>query len=208
MSEIEEGALHVAVVGGSDAGIEAARRSRELAPEVEVTVLVADAFPNLSICGLPFWHSREVPHWQDLAHRTVADLVATGMKLSLERRVTSLDLRAHALQFTHAGGAGELSFDRLVLATGAVPMRPPIDGLADLGAADGVHLLHTMPEAFELDATLGETAAGSDPVALVVGAGVRRRRDGGGHDHQRYAGGGPGAAATGAAAHARRGTRG
>ena len=120
------------MVGGSDAGIEAARRCRELAPEVEVTVLVADGYPNLSICGLPYWHSREVEQWQDLAHGTVDDLEATGMRLLLEHRVTGLDLRGHTLQFTHRGGAGQLSFDGLVLATGAVPARPPIEGLADL----------------------------------------------------------------------------
>jgi NADPH-dependent 2,4-dienoyl-CoA reductase/sulfur reductase-like enzyme len=167
--------MRVAVVGGCDAGIEAARRCRELAPDVEVTVLVADGHPNLSICGLPYWHSREVKRWQDLAHRTVDDLEATGMRLLLEHRVTALDLPGRTLQFTHRGGAGELPFDRLVLATGAVPVRPPIGGLTDLGPADGVHLLHTMPEAFELDATLGEATVRSAPVAVVVGAGYVAR---------------------------------
>ena len=65
--------MHVAVVGGSDASIEAARRCRELDPSVQVTVLVADAYPNLSICGLPYWHSREVligSIWRTAASRT------------------------------------------------------------------------------------------------------------------------------------------
>jgi NADPH-dependent 2,4-dienoyl-CoA reductase/sulfur reductase-like enzyme len=35
------------VIGGSDAGIAAALRARELEPSVEVTVVVADAFPQL-----------------------------------------------------------------------------------------------------------------------------------------------------------------
>ena len=40
--------MRLVVVGGSDAGISAALRARELAPETDVTVLVADRFPNFS----------------------------------------------------------------------------------------------------------------------------------------------------------------
>ncbi len=64
------------IIGGSDAGISAALRAHELAPDVVVTVVVADAFPNYSICGIPFYHSGEVPDWQHLAHRTRDDLEA------------------------------------------------------------------------------------------------------------------------------------
>jgi NADPH-dependent 2,4-dienoyl-CoA reductase/sulfur reductase-like enzyme len=72
-------ARHVVVIGGSDAGISAALRARELDPTTEFTVVVADAYPNFSICGIPYYISGEVAHWTDLAHRTAADLAATGM---------------------------------------------------------------------------------------------------------------------------------
>lgn len=42
------------ILGGSDAGIGAALRARVLDTGTEVTVVVADRFPNYSICGLPF----------------------------------------------------------------------------------------------------------------------------------------------------------
>lgn len=42
------------ILGGSDAGISAALRIRELDPTLEVAVLLRDAYPNYSICGLPF----------------------------------------------------------------------------------------------------------------------------------------------------------
>lgn len=166
--------MHVAVVGGSDAGIEAARRCRAVDPSVDVTVLVADAYPNLSICGLPYWHSREVTDWRDLAHRSIADLEATGMRLLLDHEVTALDLDAKTLRFSNAQTTGQLAFDRLVLGTGAHPARPPIEGLEDLGPADGVHVLHTMPDAFALDATVDDALAAAAPrevTAVIVGAG-------------------------------------
>jgi NADPH-dependent 2,4-dienoyl-CoA reductase/sulfur reductase-like enzyme len=62
--------MHLLIVGGSDAGISAALRAHELDPGAEVTIAVADDFPNFSICGLPYYLSGETPDWRDLAHRT------------------------------------------------------------------------------------------------------------------------------------------
>ena len=45
--------MHLVAVGGSDAGISAALRARELDPSAEVTVVVADEYPEL----LNLWHS-------------------------------------------------------------------------------------------------------------------------------------------------------
>jgi NADPH-dependent 2,4-dienoyl-CoA reductase/sulfur reductase-like enzyme len=47
--------MRLVVIGGSDAGISAGLRARELDPAVHVSLLVADAFPNFSICGLPYY---------------------------------------------------------------------------------------------------------------------------------------------------------
>ena len=52
---------HILTIGGSDAGIRAAAlRAREVDPPTTVTILHTDAFPNYSICGLPFYLSGEV----------------------------------------------------------------------------------------------------------------------------------------------------
>jgi NADPH-dependent 2,4-dienoyl-CoA reductase/sulfur reductase-like enzyme len=76
--------MHLVMIGGSDAGISAALRARELDPGADVSVVVADACPNFSICGIPYYVSGEVAHWRNLAHRTTADLEATGMSLRLD----------------------------------------------------------------------------------------------------------------------------
>ena len=65
---------HIAIIGGSDAGISAALRAKEIDPDAEITVVVADQYPNFSICGLPFFLSGEVQDWKTLAHRTAADI--------------------------------------------------------------------------------------------------------------------------------------
>jgi hypothetical protein len=46
--------MRILVVGGSDAGISAALRAREHTPSSTVTMLVADAYQNFSICDIPY----------------------------------------------------------------------------------------------------------------------------------------------------------
>jgi NADPH-dependent 2,4-dienoyl-CoA reductase/sulfur reductase-like enzyme len=159
-----EAVMRLVVIGGSDAGIAAALRARELDPSVEATVVVADAFPNFSICGLPYHLSGDVPDWRSLTHRTTADLEQAGIQLPLDHTPQVIDpARRQVTVTSQRSGERQLGYDRLVIGTGAVPARPPIDGL-DL---DGVHVLHTMADTFALHQAL-TAGAGS---AIIVGGG-------------------------------------
>jgi NADPH-dependent 2,4-dienoyl-CoA reductase/sulfur reductase-like enzyme len=156
--------MRLLVIGGSDAGIAAALRARELDPSAEATVVVADAFPNFSICGLPYYLSGDVRDWRDLAHRTTRDLEQAGLQLLLDHTAQVIDPAAKQVAVTSQyAGERQLGYDRLVIGTGAVPVRPPIDGL-DL---PGVHVLHTMGDTFALHHAL---AAGARS-AVIVGGG-------------------------------------
>ncbi|NGO08460.1 FAD-dependent oxidoreductase [Streptomyces sp. HC44] len=159
----------VIAVGGSDAGISAALRARELDPGSEVTVVVADAYPNFSICGIPYYVSGEVTHWSNLAHRTAEDLAATGMDVRINTRATHIDPAAKRLTVRDADGRSEeLPYDALVVGTGAVSVLPPIEGLAGLGPEQGVHLLHSMGDTFELERGLDARQSAN---AVIIGAG-------------------------------------
>src|ERR1700752_1477698 len=96
--------MHIVAVGGSDAGISAALRAREVDPGAEFTVVVADAYPNFSICGIPYYVSGEVTHWRNLAHRTIADLEAAGMRLRLDTLARRIDGPGRKLLVTTADG--------------------------------------------------------------------------------------------------------
>ena len=161
--------MHLVAIGGSDAGISTALRARELDPSVEVTVVVADAYPNFSICGIPYYFSREVQPWQSLAHRTHADLEATGMNLRLDTLATAIDVDGRRLTVRDADGTeSAIPYDALMVGTGASPSTAGIAGLEELGPEDGVHLLHSMGDTFALERYLDEHEPES---AMIVGAG-------------------------------------
>jgi NADPH-dependent 2,4-dienoyl-CoA reductase/sulfur reductase-like enzyme len=161
--------VRLVAIGGSDAGISAALRARELDPTAEVTVVLADAYPNFSICGIPYYVSGDVADWRDLAHRSAADLEATGMMLRLGTVARQIDADAHRVLLTPAQGGEEwLEYDAMIIGTGATPVRPPIDGLDRLGVGDGVHMLHSMGDTFALTGSLDQPAVER---AVIVGAG-------------------------------------
>src|ERR1700761_4747597 len=108
--------MHIVAIGGSDAGISAALRAREVDAGTEVTVVVADAYPNFSVCGIPYYVSGEVPRWQDLAHRTTADLEAAGMGLRLDTTARRIDVADRKLLVTGPDGAdGVIGYDQLII---------------------------------------------------------------------------------------------
>src|SRR5271167_3127642 len=164
--------MHLVMIGGSDAGISAALRARELDQAADVTVVVEDAYPNFSICGIPYYLSGEVTHWRNLAHRSIADLETAGMRLRLDTTARRIDVPGRKLLITSPDRGEELlGYDKLVIGTGAVPVRPPIAGVAGpgaLGPDDGVHLLHSMGDTFAVTRTLEQAAPAS---AVIVGAG-------------------------------------
>ncbi|QEA28517.1 CoA-disulfide reductase [Microbacterium sp. CBA3102] len=161
--------MHLVAIGGSDAGISTALRARELDPSVDVTVVVADAYPNFSICGIPYYFSREVQPWQSLAHRTHADLEATGMNLRLDTLATGIDVDSRRLTVRDAHGSeSTIAYDELMVGTGASPSIAGIAGLDQLGPDDGVHLLHSMGDTFALEKYLDDH---QPETAIIVGAG-------------------------------------
>jgi NADPH-dependent 2,4-dienoyl-CoA reductase/sulfur reductase-like enzyme len=108
------------IVGGSDAGISAALRARELDKDVEITVVVADSFPIYSVCGIPFFISGEVPDWHNLAHRTHEEIVRTGIDLLLGTTAQAIDSNTRTIYVSDAAGkSSELHYDRLIIGTGA-----------------------------------------------------------------------------------------
>jgi NADPH-dependent 2,4-dienoyl-CoA reductase/sulfur reductase-like enzyme len=122
-------------------------------------------FPNYSICGLPFYLSGEVADYHQLAHRTQDEITSAGVDLLLNHQAQAIDPKEHQVtSVDRAGQRHQISYDQLILATGARSRRPRIEGL-DL---PGVFLLHTMENSFQMQYYLSAHPVRS---ALIVGGG-------------------------------------
>ncbi|MFC6171113.1 FAD-dependent oxidoreductase [Loigolactobacillus jiayinensis] len=164
---------HLLIIGGSDAGISAGLKAKELQPDLEVTILLADDYPNLSICGLPYAVGREVADWHALAHRDLAELTSTGIKFQMSTVADRIDPAKHEVQ-AHSRTDGEhkvYQYTKLVVATGAQPKLLGITGVSlatTQQPASKVSVLHTMADYFALERDLD-----ADKVqhVAVIGAG-------------------------------------
>lgn len=157
--------INLLIIGGSDAGISAALRAREVDSTADVTVVVSDTYPNYSVCGIPFYVSGEVPDWHQLAHRTSEEITREGVRLLLHHTARTIDPVGHTVTVVDGDGQlHQLMYDRLIIATGAVPVRPSLAGL-DL---PGVYLLRSMEDSFAIHEHLSAHAPQS---AVIVGGG-------------------------------------
>jgi NADPH-dependent 2,4-dienoyl-CoA reductase/sulfur reductase-like enzyme len=155
----------ILIIGGSDAGISAALRAREIDPAVEITVVVADQYPNFSICGLPFYLSGEVQDWNTLAHRTTSDIENEGIRLLLNHTASAIDPDKKQVSVIAKNGKSKtLEYDRLVIGTGAVSVEPNIEWLQ----LPGVFTLRWMDDSFAMQRFLAEQNPKS---AIIIGAG-------------------------------------
>jgi NADPH-dependent 2,4-dienoyl-CoA reductase/sulfur reductase-like enzyme len=150
------------VVGGDAAGMSAAAQARRLkdAGELEIVVLEQGPDVSYSACGIPYWVGGLVGAREDLIARTPAEFAASGIDVRIGTRAEQIDLDAGVV----VTGSGErLGYDRLMVATGGRPSRPPIPGLR----APGVHGVHRLADGEQLRAAV---AAGARR-AVVLGGG-------------------------------------
>jgi NADPH-dependent 2,4-dienoyl-CoA reductase/sulfur reductase-like enzyme len=157
--------MHLVIIGGSDAGVSAALRAKECSPSSRVTVVVADSFPNYSICGLPFLLSGEVSDWKILAHRTSEEIEREGIHLLLNHRATRIDPATKSVTVMDSSHQSHrMEYDKLVVATGASSTQTSVEGLG----LSGVFPLRWMGDAFAIERHITDHRPKS---AAILGSG-------------------------------------
>lgn len=118
----------IVVVGADAAGMSAAhqalRAARRVGREVSVLAFEETSHTSYSACGLPYWVAGHVSSQDDLVARTFEQHVAAGIDLRMDTRVTAVDLDSRTVTARGPAGVEDVTYDDLVIATGAAPVVP------------------------------------------------------------------------------------
>jgi NADPH-dependent 2,4-dienoyl-CoA reductase/sulfur reductase-like enzyme/rhodanese-related sulfurtransferase len=141
-----------------------AARARRLDEDAQIVVLEAGEHVSFANCGLPYYVGGEIDDEQRLLVQTPASLRASlNLDVRTRSEVIGLDTARHSVSVRSAGATTQLTYDALVLAPGAVALRPPIDGLD----SPRVRTLRTVDDAIDLQAIV----SGGARHGVVLGAG-------------------------------------
>ena len=119
------------VIGGVAAGPKAAAKARRCDPEMEIVVYQEEDDISYAGCGLPYYVSGVIRDREELISRTPGKFAQDGIKILKNRKIEKIDLQNSTLTGRRVGSGETFTdrFDRLVIATGAYPIRPKIEGI-------------------------------------------------------------------------------
>jgi len=168
------GKQKIVIIGGVACGPKAASRIKRLDPEAEVTILEKGKLISYAGCGLPFYLSGQISDYHDLINtptgairdpaffkavkdvtvlnKTIAEKVDRRQKIVMARQLETDEI----LKFP---------YDNLVMAVGATPFVPPMEGVS----LKGVYSLTTIDDARQIRDNQGPLKGKK---AVIIGGGL------------------------------------
>ena len=164
----------VVVIGGSAAGPKAAARAKRLAPGAHVTIIQKAPEMSMASCGYPYFVGGVFNNRNALLSTPYGEvrdshffLDTKGIEARTETEVTAIDRSTRNVRCRDLknGVEADIPYDKLIIATGAKPRKPPVPGI-DL---EGVTTLQSMRDADFLRRIRDE---GTIKKAVVIGGGL------------------------------------
>lgn len=155
------------IIGGDAAGLSAAVQIKRLRPEAKIRVINSGRVISYSACGIPYVISGDVESPDSLIHFTPSRFQKRrGIPVETEQEAVSLDIEARtvAVRDLRTGKTEEAGFHKLLIATGARPIRLPFIDYE----SEGVFFLNNIGDLRRILAYLEDRRP---ETAAVIGAG-------------------------------------
>lgn len=158
----------IVIIGGVAGGATAAARLRRLNEEDEIVIFEKGEYISFANCGLPYHIGGVIQERDNLLLETVGGMAKKfniGIKNFCE--VVKINRGSKTITVKHVitGAITEESYDKLILSTGARPIKPAIDGIED---AQNVFTLRNIPDMDKIKAYINEHQVKR---ATVIGGG-------------------------------------
>ena len=164
----------IVVIGGVAAGLKAASKARRNDPQAQITVIERGELISYGACGMPYFVAAEVDQVNDLmktpagALRTPAFFKSVkNIDVLTQTEAMKIDRSAKTVLVKNliTGEEAILPYDKLVIGTGASPVRPPLPGI-ELGN------IFTLWHPRDAEAVRKGVQTGKFSKAVIIGAGL------------------------------------
>lgn len=120
--------MKIVIIGGVAAGAKAAAKAKRELPDAEIDIYTDDTHVSYSACGIPYYIEGNFADYRTLLVRSPEVFASEGINVHLQHKVMKIipetkQVLVHSLQ---GNNVFLVSYDKLVIATGARPIIPPI----------------------------------------------------------------------------------
>ncbi len=139
----------VFVIGAVAAGTKTAAKLKRENPKLDITVITRDEYISYAGCGLPYYLGGVIEEKQELVVKTPEDFkMITDIDVLVSHEAIEIDKenKKVIVKDLNTSDIKEFSYDKLVIATGASPFIPPLEGVN----LKGVFPLRKVEDALEI----------------------------------------------------------
>jgi NADPH-dependent 2,4-dienoyl-CoA reductase/sulfur reductase-like enzyme/rhodanese-related sulfurtransferase len=159
---------NIVVIGGTACGPKTAARARRCDPQATITIIEQGKDLSTATCGLPYYVSGVIDSRRTLVARQ-HDFFKDVMNLEVlaRTRALAIDREAHTIEVLNlkTNRISTIAYDKLILATGAVPIMPDLEG-KDLGG------IFTLTKLEDASAIRRLVSLHQVKQAVIIGAGL------------------------------------
>lgn len=159
--------MKTVIIGGVAGGASAAARLRRLDESAQIVMLEKGRYISYANCGLPYYIGGEIEEEESLLIQTPESFRSRyAVDVRMESEAVAIDPTKQTVTILDhtTGQQYEESYDKLILAPGAEPVRPPLPGADD----PRVFTLRTVPDALHIRKTIEQSSVKR---AVVIGGG-------------------------------------